>query len=63
MTSLLTTVEVAALLKVSPRTLADWRYKGLNLPFTKPGGVVRYDPADVQRFVDLNTVKPRRVAS
>lgn len=43
--------DVALLLKVDLRTLANWRYRGFGPIFTKLGGIVRYTRSDVNEFV------------
>jgi hypothetical protein len=41
--------------KVSPRTLADWRSKGL-IGYTQVGGKIFYTPEDRQNFLKNNHV-------
>jgi hypothetical protein len=48
---LLTPDEVAILLRVDERTLANWRYRGIGPIFTKLGGLVRYARRDLDEFV------------
>jgi hypothetical protein len=48
---LLSPEDVALLLKVDLRTLANWRYRGFGPIFTKLGGIVRYTRSDVNDFV------------
>ncbi len=49
---LLTTKEVAELLRVSPGTLAVWRsVKRYALPYLKLGHAVRYRQSDVENFM------------
>lgn len=43
--------EVADLLRVDERTLANWRYRGIGPVFTKLGGLVRYAKPDLDAFV------------
>ena len=50
---LLTPQGAAARLRVTDRTVYTWTRKGL-LPAFKVGLVVRYDPADLDRFIDAN---------
>ncbi len=58
MSELLTPLEVAALLKVKPRTLEDWRLgrSGPHLPFVRfeDSRTVRYRREDVQRLIDIS---------
>ena len=50
---LLTTVQAAAQLAISPRTLEDWRLKGGGPSLVKLGvRCVRYRPEDLDKFVD-----------
>ena len=54
--------EVAARLKISPRTFERWRVTGeVNLPFLKVGGRVRYRLEDIVAFEErqLRTHTPR----
>ena len=49
---LLTELETAALLSVEPTTLRRWRWAGHPPRFIKIGAAVRYDPADLQEFIE-----------
>ena len=51
---LLTELEAAAFLSVEPTTLRRWRWAGHPPGFLKIGGAVRYDPADLQQFIDCS---------
>ncbi|WP_084140370.1 helix-turn-helix domain-containing protein [Brevundimonas nasdae] len=51
MNRLLCTKEAARLLKVSHRTLEDWRLKGSGPGFVKWGRAVRYRISDLEDFV------------
>jgi hypothetical protein len=51
---LLTELEAATLLSVEPTTLRRWRWAGHPPGFLKIGGAVRYDPADLQQFIDYS---------
>jgi predicted DNA-binding transcriptional regulator AlpA len=46
------TVEVAECLALSPRTVRRWRSKGTGPGWFRVGRVVRYDPAEVYRWLD-----------
>jgi len=46
-----TTKEAARLMRLSNRTLEDWRVRGKGPPFCKLGAAVRYAQADVQLFL------------
>jgi hypothetical protein len=39
------------LLGLNPKTLRRWRWAGKGPPFCKIGGAVRYDPKDLDAFV------------
>lgn len=45
--------EVRKLLGISPGTLQNLRVRG-SLPFTKIGGVIYYDSADIQKMLNAN---------
>ncbi|MCH8238996.1 MAG: helix-turn-helix domain-containing protein [Proteobacteria bacterium] len=49
---LLTELEAAALLSVKPTTLRRWRWAGHPPRFIKIGAAVRYDPEDLQNFIE-----------
>lgn len=49
---LMTTVEAAAFLSVSRRTLEDWRLRGGGPRFRKMRRLVRYHTADLIAFAD-----------
>lgn len=51
-TSLGDTPEVAAYLKVPPRTLDQWAYKGVGPKFSRVGKYRRYRWADVEKWLD-----------
>lgn len=52
---LLTTKEASSVVRLSPKTLANWRALGIGPAYTKlsegNGGRVRYRLADLQRFL------------
>lgn len=50
--------ELAAYLQVSEPQLAQWRYQRLGPAFIKTGGLVRYAPADIERWLDSYTTQP-----
>jgi len=43
--------DVAAVLKVSPKTLEYWRCKGIGPRFVKVGKLARYLESDVKAFI------------
>lgn len=49
---LLTTAELAAELKVSPRTLQRWRAEGSGPPMVRVGRGVRYRRRDVNAWLE-----------
>ena len=49
---LLTELEAAEILSVEPTTLRRWRWAGHPPRFLKIGAAVRYDPADLQEFIE-----------
>lgn len=50
--------EVMDLLQVSPGTLQNLRING-TLPYTKVGGIIYYDVAEIQNVMDANRVQRR----
>ena len=59
-TNLMHPKEVAILLGIQEKTLAQWRSsKAINLPYCKIGSLVRYREADVYGFInDSMTAMP-----
>lgn len=51
---LLTAYEVSVFTGVPEKTLGEWRYHGIHLPYHKLGHSVRYRRADVEAWVDAN---------
>lgn len=49
-TTLLTSSEVAALLRISPRTLGQWRWKKI-VPYVRVNGAVRYRQHDIEAMI------------
>lgn len=43
--------QVAEMLQVTVKTLAQWRYQRRHLPFHKIGSCVRYRREDIQAFL------------
>ncbi len=48
----LTTEDVAELMGLSVETLAQWRSQRRGIPYLKIGRAVRYDPTDVQVYLE-----------
>lgn len=51
MDNMLDQIDVAAVLKVSPKTLEYWRCKGIGPRFIKVGKLARYLESDVRKFI------------
>ena len=49
---LLSSEEVAAITGLSIETLAQWRSQKRGIPYLKIGRAVRYDPVDVQTYLE-----------
>ena len=49
---LLTAEEVAGITGLSLETLAQWRSQRRGIPYLKIGRAVRYDPTDVQAYLE-----------
>ena len=49
---LLTAEAVAAMTGLSRETLAQWRSQKRGIPYLKIGRIVRYDPDDVQAYLE-----------
>lgn len=54
--ALLTEAQAAQVLSLSIRTLQSWRVRGSGPLFVRAGRAVRYRRADIQRWVEANTV-------
>ncbi len=52
LTELLTPEEVAEITALSVQTLAQWRSQKRGIPYLKIGRAVRYDPAEVQAYLE-----------
>jgi excisionase family DNA binding protein len=57
-TQLVNVNEAAQFLAVSPSTLYGWVWQR-RIPFVKVGRAVRFDMADLQRFVTQNRIEAR----
>lgn len=49
---LLTETETAERLNIAVATLRRWRWEGHPPPFVKLGRTVRYDPAEVEHYIE-----------
>jgi excisionase family DNA binding protein len=56
---LLTPEQVAAMTGIPAGTLAQWRYRKRGLPYLRLGRLVRYDAADVERYLQSCRVEVR----
>jgi excisionase family DNA binding protein len=56
---LLTVQEAAKYLAVSVSTLYGWVWQR-RVPFVKIGRALRFDPSDLEAFVDANKHRPRK---
>lgn len=56
MEQLLDSAEASSTIKVSERTLADWRHKGIGPPYVRVGPrQVRYRPSDLEAWLKSQT--------
>jgi hypothetical protein len=55
--NLATTDEVATFLRKPPRTLEQWRYRGVGPRYVKAGRDVRYRWQDVETWLEQLSVK------
>lgn len=51
---LLTVMEVAMILGISPSTLYQWSWLRKNLPFVRVGGALRIRKVDLEQFIREN---------
>ncbi len=58
---LFTTPQAADYLSLSPHTLRLWASQGVNLKTVRIGRAVRYDRAELDRFVEDNTCESRTI--
>jgi len=60
MTNLLTDVQAAAVLNLSDKTLRNWRSLKKGPPYKRySAGCIRYDEADLMKWLDDSTVRPK----
>lgn len=50
--TLVNEIEAALRLGLSPTTLRRWRWAGTGPSYIKLGGAVRYDVAEIERFIE-----------
>jgi len=53
----LTPKELNDIYKFSTSTLAKWRMKKINLPFSKMGKYIKYKRSDIEAFIESNKVE------
>ena len=59
---LLTPIQAAALLRLSPGTLAQWRVQGTGPKFYRVGRSIRYREADIEAMiVEVDDAGPTRI--
>jgi len=51
--------EAAAVMGMSPQTLANWRVSGFGPPWSRLGGSVRYDEKKLCAWIESQEGKPR----
>lgn len=57
---LITTAEAAEILRISPKTLANQRYRGEGMPYIQlPGGLIRYSRHTIAAEIAAGTVAPQ----
>jgi excisionase family DNA binding protein len=54
---LLSVNEVAALLQIPPKTLYQWRFRGEGPPAIRIGRHLRFDPRDLERWVESHKTR------
>ncbi len=54
MTVWLDTKQAAEHVRLAPKTLANWRALGIGPAFRRVGRVIRYDAAELDRYVETN---------
>ena len=58
--ALLTETQVADWLGLSPKWLQQQRWRGKGIPYHKVGGAVRYDPCDVEQYIQKSRRDPQQ---
>ncbi len=56
-TQLLSETEAAQRLKLSTRTLRNWRVTGQGPKFVKVGRLIRYKIVEIEEWIEMNTRK------
>src|SRR5450759_36672 len=55
--------EAAAVLGMSPKTLANWRVSGYGPPWARFGGSVRYDSVRLYQWMESQESRPRNAST
>lgn len=58
-TQWLTEQMVSAKTQIPVKTLRDWRYRKVNLPFSRIGTLVRYSETEIDEYIASQTVEVR----
>jgi hypothetical protein len=58
LSELLTQEEVALKLRVSPKTLLNWRYQSRGPAYIKMGGIILYRPSDIEAYLEALIIRP-----
>ena len=62
MEKLLTAKQVSELLEVKTATVYDWVSRGV-IPYVKLGRLIRFKKAEIFRWVESRTIRPKEAAS
>jgi len=55
----LSTVQAARLLGCSPKTLENWRWRGIGVAYRKCGKRISYSVSAIRAYLAENTISPR----
>jgi predicted DNA-binding transcriptional regulator AlpA len=61
MTKFLTEHDVSKLTGVAVQTLRNWRHKRRGPAYSKIGRLVRYDPDDVEAYIQRRRIDPEKL--
>ena len=53
-------IEAAKVLDMAIQTLRNWRSQRKGPPYIKLGRAVRYDPADIKKYLEGHKINPER---
>jgi predicted DNA-binding transcriptional regulator AlpA len=51
--------EAAAIFKVAPKTMVQWRHRRYGPAYVKIGGLVFYRPSDIRAYIASRVVTPQ----